>query len=133
MERLVLDTSVWIAIEKQDLELRDAIGADATLILPAIVAGELKYALKARARTPIQMQRTLGFLRQVEAMTEFAPLDQLAVEKYFELLTFCRNEGTPRSLPDLLIAATAIAHGALLKSLDKKAKFEKLPNVRVLA
>ena len=133
MERLVLDTSVWIAIEKQDLELRDAIGADATLILPAIVAGELKYALKARARTPIQMQRTLGFLRQVEAMTEFAPFDQLAVEKYVELLTFCRNEGAPRSLPDLLIAATAIAHGALLKSLDKKAKFEKLPNVRVLA
>jgi predicted nucleic acid-binding protein len=31
-----------------------------------------------------------------------------------------------------MIAATAVAQGALLKSFDNKAKFEELPNVRVL-
>ena len=132
MERLVFDSSVWIAIERQELELKDVIGADMTLILPAIVAAELKYGLKTKARTTSQMQRSLNYLSQIEAVTEFAPFDQLAVEKYVELLAFCRTAGEPRPLPDLMIAATAVAHGALLKSLDNKAKFEELPNVRVL-
>lgn len=132
MERLVLDSSVWIAIERHELDFRDVIGTGMTLILPAMVAAELKHAAKDKARTPMQMQRSLNYLSKVEALTEFAPFDQLAVEKYVELSSFCRSQGKPRSLPDLMIAATAVAQGALLKSFDNKAKFEELPNVRVL-
>jgi tRNA(fMet)-specific endonuclease VapC len=132
VERLVLDSSVWIAIERRKLDFSDVIGMGMTLILPAMVAAELKHAVKDKARTPMQMQRSLNYLSKVEALTEFAPFDQLAVEKYVELSSFCQSQGKPRSLPDLMIAATAVAQGALLKSFDNKAKFEELPNVRVL-
>ena len=40
MERLVLDTSVWIGIERGRLDIGEAVGRNKKLILPAIVAGE---------------------------------------------------------------------------------------------
>ena len=80
-------------------------------------------------------QRSLDFFAFVrrETETEFAAFDEKVVEKYVQLLSFCKREGQPRSIPDLMVAATAIAHGALLKSFDKKAVFENLPNLRVLS
>lgn len=129
MERLVLDTAVWIAIERQQLSISNVLGTHRTLILPAIVAGELRFALKLKARTETQMQRTLDFLALVESLTEFAPLDQRVAYRYAELKHFTSVSGRARGVADLLIAATAVEYRAKLYSTDVKADFGSLPDV----
>ena len=129
MERLVLDSSVWIAIERRKLDFSDVIGTGMTLILPAMVAAELKHVMKIKARTPMQMQRSLNYLSKVEALTEFAPIDQRVADRYAEIKHFSMASGKPRGTADLLLAATAIEYKAKLYSMDKKADFGSLPNL----
>lgn len=131
MERLVLDTSVWIDLELEKLDFSTAIGRDKKLILPAIVAGELKQALFAVSRTEAQAQKTLDFLALVESITDFAPVDERVADRYAELKQYSHANGKVRGVADLLIAATAIEHKAALYSLDKKAEFGSLPNLRL--
>lgn len=129
MERVVLDTSAWIEVERGKLDLAQVIGRDKKLILPAIVAGELKQAILAYSKVEGRMQKALDFYTQVESMTEFAPVDQRVAERYAELKHFSKPGGKPRGIADLLIAATAVELKAKLFSLDKKADFGSLPNV----
>lgn len=132
MEHLVLDSSVWIAIERGVENEIQVLREGFNIILPAMVAAEL---MPDPARIPgtTRHQQSLDFLAFVRREAEFAAFDEKVVEKYVQLKSFCKREGQPRSVPDLMIAATALAHGALLKSFDKKAVFENLPNLRVLS
>lgn len=133
MERVILDSSVWIALERGDIELDDAIPDGYELVLPAMVLAELKIDSLRLQREGRRNQQALDLLSFIQESTEFAPFDEKVVEKYVELLFHCQREGVPRSVQDLMIAATAVAHGALLKSFDSRANFEELPNVRVLS
>ena len=129
MERVVLDTSAWIEVERGKLDLVKVIGRDKKLFLPAIVAGELKQALFASSRSEARIQKALDFYTRVESMTEFAPMDQEVAQRYAELKHFSKLSGKPRGIADLVIAATAVELKAKLFSLDNKADFGSLPNV----
>ena len=131
MERLVLDTSVWIDLEREKLDFTSAIGRDKKLILPAIVAGGLKQALYAASKTEQRRQKALDFLARVESLTDFAPMDQRVADRYAELKQYSQEAGKPRGIADLLVAATAIEHKAALYSMDKRADFGSLPNLRL--
>jgi tRNA(fMet)-specific endonuclease VapC len=133
LERLVLDSSVWIDIERNKLALDDVLGDAYQLILPAVVAAELRYKFANYLTGPQKQQEARNFVELVESVCDFAPFDKDIVEKYVDLRSHCKREGAPRSVQDLMIAATAVAHGALLKSFDSRANFEELPNVRVLS
>lgn len=133
MERLVLDSTIWIDIERNNLALDDVLSDNYQLILPAVVSAELRYKFANYLNGPQKQQEARNFLALVESVCDFAPFDEAVVEKYVDLRSHCKREGVPRSVQDLMIAATAVAHGALLKSSDNKAKFEELPNVRVLS
>lgn len=133
MERLVLDSSVWIAIQRGVEDEIQVLRGQFEIILPAMVAAELMPDPARIQPGTTRHQQSLDFFAFVRRETEFAAFDESVVEKYVQLLSFCKREGQPRSIPDLMIAATAIAHGALLKSFDKKAVFENLPNLRVLS
>ena len=129
MERLVLDTSVWIGIERGRLDIGEAVGRNKKLILPAIVAGELKQALFTSSRTESKMQKSLDFFALVESLTEFAPIDQRVADRYAEIKHFSMASGKPRGTADLLVAATAIEHKAKLYAIDQRADFGSLPNL----
>jgi tRNA(fMet)-specific endonuclease VapC len=133
VERLVLDSSVWIEVEREKITLDQLLTEEFDLVLPAVVSAELRFKLLNASSSPKRRQDALNFLKLVESRCEFAPFDKEAVEKYVELRHHCKRVGQPRSVQDLMIAATALAHGALLKSFDKKAVFENLPNLRVLS
>ena len=60
-----MDTSVWICIERGRLDIGEAVGRNKKLILPAIVAGELKQALFTSSRTESKMQKSLDFFALV--------------------------------------------------------------------
>jgi tRNA(fMet)-specific endonuclease VapC len=133
LERLVLDSTVWIDIERNNLALDDLLSDNYQLILPAVVSAELRYKFANYLKGPQKQQEARNFLALVESVCDFAPFDKDVVERYVDLRSHCKREGAPRSVQDLMIAATAVAYGALLKSSDNKAKFEELPNVRVLS
>ena len=130
MERLVLDTSVWIQIER-GLEVFDELVSDhQQLLLPAIVLAELKVSAQDPKRTVRQNQASLSFVTTVQKIAEFVPVDEAVVSQFALLRTHCRQVGKPRSTADLLVAATALAHDAKLKSFDGKAEFAEQPNLR---
>ena len=132
MEKLVLDSTVWIDIERNNSALDDVLSDNYQLILPAVVSAELRYKFANYLMGPEKQQEARNFLALVESVCEFAPIDTDVVKKYVDLRSYCKREGAPRSVHDLMIAATAVTYGALLKSSDNKAKFEELPNLRVL-
>lgn len=129
MDRVVLDTSSWVEVEKKRLDIRIFSDNKFQIILPAIVIGELKYSAWVENRSNQQLQSSLDFIHWVESSCEFAPVDQAVAARYAELKYFSRQQGRPRTDTDLLIAATAVEYKARLHSADKKADFGSLPNV----
>ena len=132
MESVILDSSVWIAIERNDMEPRQYLSRGYQLLMPAMVWAELKYASIGSQRDLTKRQTAFDFLARVENLTDFVPMDRVVAEHYAELNEFCIGQGKPRAVSDLLIAATARAHNAALISYDKRARFGELPNLRII-
>lgn len=133
MERLVLDTSVWIAIERGLTSFDEVFNKSFQVLLPAMVLSELKSNSLDPSRGEAHRQMSMEFVHVIEQLTEFVPVDKQVVRSYVDLSFYCRSVGKPRGTADLLIAATAVAMDAALITLDKAARFEELPNVRVVA
>lgn len=133
MERLVLDSSIWISLERGHLEFDNIFHRKNQIYLPAIVLAELKSNAQDSKRGLSQRQRAMTFIHEVEQLAEFVPVNHEVINAYVTLKAFCRESGRKRGLADLLIAATAVVLDAALMSLDKKAAFEELPNLRVIS
>jgi predicted nucleic acid-binding protein len=133
MERVVVDSSVWIQIERDPTRFDELIDKRFQLFMPAIVLAELQDDAQASSANEAQRQRALEFVHVLETITEFVAIDKGIIQRYVELLTFCRQSGKPRGLADLLIAATAIQLDAAILSLDNRARFAELPNLRVIS
>lgn len=58
------------------------------------------------------------------------PVDESVVEQFVRLVALLKPEGKNPRVMDTLIAATALAHGAVVVSQDDD--FEDLPGVTVL-
>ncbi|MGA1532735.1 MAG: type II toxin-antitoxin system VapC family toxin, partial [Aquiluna sp.] len=106
MELLVLDSSVWIAIERGVESEIQVLKEGFNILLPAMVAAELMPDPARIQPETNRHQRSLDFFAFVRREAEFAPFDEKVVEKYVQLISFCKREGQPRSIPDLMIAAT---------------------------
>jgi tRNA(fMet)-specific endonuclease VapC len=127
-ERLILDTSILIAAERGSVNLAGAAGGDADAALPAIAVAEYLAGVHLAA-TEQQRQTCQAFLERA--------LDALPVEKYTqrvavrhgELLALARRSGTTRGAHDLIIAATALATGRTILTVDDRARFHELPQV----
>ena len=133
MESVILDSSVWIAIERNDPEARKHLNRGYQLLMPAMVWAELKYASITSQRDELTRQTAFDFLSRVQSFTDFVAVDRGVAEHFAELNAFCVAQGKPRAVSDLLIAATARAHNAALISFDRRARFGELPNLRVMS
>ena len=133
MERVVVDSSVWIEIERNPGKFDQLIDKRFHLLLPAIVLAELQEDAQGSSANEAQRQRAMEFIHVVETISEFVSIDREVVHRYGELRMFCRQNGRPRAFADLLIAATAIQMDAAILSLDKRARFAELPNLRVVS
>ena len=125
-QRVVLDTSVLIAIERgskvEQLEEFD-------FVIPTLVLAEFEYGLR---RVPADAaRRGWQILEAMVAVSEIASFDLKAASKYAELKSSLADIGKPRSQMDLLIASTAASLGLQLVSTDRKAQFESIPGVKL--
>jgi len=125
--RLILDTSLIIAADRQQLRLNSVIGDDD----PAISAFTAMELLAGVDRAS-PMQRDVIALN-AEAWLAVLPIVNYTIKvarAHAYLMTHTKREGLPRGSADLVIAATASATGRTLLTADAKADFAKLPGVR---
>lgn len=128
MARLILDSSVLIAVERSGRLLNRLIADEDDVAIAAITAAELLVGLRLadEARRP-------GRAAFVESVLETVPVevyDLPVARAHADLLAHARQQGRSRGAHDLIIAATALARGRVVVSTDTAA-FADLPGVTV--
>ena len=127
MSRLLLDTSVLVAVERGG-GLGATLPPDADVAIAAVTLAELAVGVElasvrhrpARAAFVADVRRTLPALAY----------DERVATAHARLLAATRRAGRPRGAHDLLIAATAAAWDRTVVTRDAGA-FEDLPGVSV--
>jgi tRNA(fMet)-specific endonuclease VapC len=125
--RVILDTGVLIAIERGDLDVDAALGADDACIA-TITAMELLVGVERAddARKPARAAH-------VEALLASLPIETYDLDVarvHARLAVEAMSKGRPRSAYDMMIAATAAATNRVLLTTDAKAGFDQLTGVR---
>lgn len=130
MAGVVLDTSVWIEMERTE-SLHPFISADDELFMSAPALAELKLGVVATNRTPEARTLSELALQVFLSNSTFLPIDEKTAAIFAQLKESSNSSGRPRGINDLWIAASAIQHQAELVSLDRAAMFQGLPGLTV--
>lgn len=126
VERGVLDTSVVIAHDVEPLP--------GVLAISAVTLAELHFGVLVAKTGPIRAER-LRRLSVLQRRFDALPVDEVVAESYGRLAAAVVDAGRQprrRRSMDLLIAATAYAHGAVLytRNPDDFGGLEGLVDVR---
>ena len=130
MGRVVLDTSILIALEKQDLSLKELFNKDLNVYLPEVAVGE--YLVGTELSTnPKFKEKRLAFLRTIEDFSELVVFNREHAQNFAKLVAQAKLLGRPRGSLDLAIAASAVTLDAVLYTRDSKEKFDQLIGLTV--
>lgn len=130
MGRVVLDTSILIALEKQHLSLKDLFNKDLNVYLPEVAVGE--YLVGTELSTnPKFKEKRLAFLRTIEDFSELVVFNREHAQNFAKLVAQAKLLGRPRGSLDLAIAASAVTLDAVLYTRDSKGKFDQLIGLTV--
>jgi predicted nucleic acid-binding protein len=125
MSKVLLDTSVFIAGVDGELDLASLPGEST---ISAVTLCELHHGILV-ASDAERPNRLLG-LDIARSTFDALPVDDRVAPKYGELVATARREGRGRPpVADALIAATALAYGLPLLTLDKG--FESFQGIEV--
>lgn len=128
MERLILDTTVLISVERARHALEDVIRDDDDAAIAAVTVAELLVGVElATAR------RRAGRESLVRELLEGLTIEDYTAEtarSHASLLVATRRQGRPRGAHDLIIAATALTTGRAVVTTDTRG-FADLPGVEV--
>lgn len=124
---ILLDTNVVVAHLKGDARVTARLADQIQdVAVPALVVAELDYGAKASARVSENLARLNTFLTSVEIV----PFDDAAARQYGTLRARLKAIGKPTGEIDALIAAVALAHGAVLVTHNVR-DFENVEGLRV--
>jgi len=127
MERLIVDTGVLVAIERDREIPAQVLPDDADIAISAVTAAELLVGVELA-----DQQRRAGRQATVNAILsnfDVIPFDVEVARHHAALLAHARRSGRPRGAHDLQIAATARATGRVLITTEVRA-FDDLPAVQ---
>jgi tRNA(fMet)-specific endonuclease VapC len=112
--RFLLDTSVVVALLRNDEHVRAKLAVADEVLLPSIAAGELLYgaALSANAVA------NAVIVESVISSTVMLPCDLETARHYAAIKKALRDKGKPIPENDIWIAAIAIQHGLALATRD---------------
>lgn len=108
----LIDTSIFVELERRSLHL-SALGSiipGETLALAAITASELLTGIY-RADSPERRQRREVFVEAILGAVPVLPFDLRVARMHAKIWADLTAAGQPIGANDLLIAATALAHG----------------------
>lgn len=126
---ILIDTSVFVAVERGRLQLAELIRPEARYALSVVTAAELLHGVH-RASGAIAAQRS-AFVEGLLAGFGMMPIDLIVGRAHATASAELARRGTPVDANDLWIAATAIAHGLEVLALD--GDFGRIPGVRQVA
>ena len=109
----LLDTSIVIAPDPTVVSSLPASAAISVITLGELRAGVLL------ARHPTVATARRARLTAVQAVFAPLPVDEPVAERYGDVLAVARSERRTAKATDLLIIATAAAHGRTLHTLDE--------------
>jgi tRNA(fMet)-specific endonuclease VapC len=128
--RLIVDTGVLVATERERSPLAKIISPDDDLVVAAITVAELRTGVEL-ASEGHRAARVEFLLRVLETMP-VEPYDLATAEAHGRLLAFAHRTGTRRGAHDLIIAATAVATRRIILTTDRNARYSELPGVECL-
>ncbi len=116
--KYVFDTNILVAALNGEARvvrrLNDLLSTDEP-VLAAVAYAELRFGALTSQRVSDNLAR---IERMLPAFT-FAVVDQAVAERFSSAKASLRRRGVTKSDADLLIAATALAHGAVLVTHDQ--------------
>ncbi len=128
MALILVDTSVLIESQRAGVDLERFIDDDDAPAIAAITLAELQVGVGLA--TGRKRERRQLLFDEVVALFPVVDYDSSVAAVHARLLVETRRAGRPRSSHDLIIAASAVASGRLLLSLDARG-FEGLDGVQV--
>lgn len=128
----MLDSSVLIAAERGGIRLEPFLNSlgDAPVGIAAITASELLHGCH-RAADPGIRARRFAFVDALLARVPVLPFGLAEARRHAELWAHLTREGTMIGAHDLLIGATALAHGHSLATLNTK-EFGRVAGLRLI-
>jgi len=127
MSQLMIDTSAYAAFKLGHPEAKLALREAASIVMPAVVLGELWAGFEAGSQRERNRRELEAFLRTPRV--SFAPVAEETAERYALIYAFLRANGRPIPTNDLWIAASAMEHGATLLTADMH--FLRVPQIMV--
>jgi tRNA(fMet)-specific endonuclease VapC len=129
---VMLDSSVLIAAERGGIRLEPFLNSlgDAPVGIAAVTASELLHGCH-RAADPGIRARRLAFVDALLARVPVLPFGLAEARRHAELWAHLAREGAMIGAHDLLIGATALAHGHSLATLNTK-EFGRVAGLRLI-
>jgi|SRR5579872_3276706 len=128
----LVDSSLVIAAERGAFDIEAFVRRDSreALALSAVGAAELFHGLH-RARNTAQRVRREAFLNVILEMMPVLPFDLPEARVFADLWARLLRAGSQVGERDLMIAATALARGYRVATLDTRS-FPRVPGLEVL-
>jgi tRNA(fMet)-specific endonuclease VapC len=126
--RFVLDTSAYSAFNRGDQRLLPWFRAEHHIVLPMIVAGELRAGFAAGGRRQ-QNEDLLQRFMDSPNVSLLGLTDQ-TTHCFAQIFAALRAAGTPIGVNDMWIAAMAIEHDVAILTLD--ADFGRVPDLATI-
>jgi tRNA(fMet)-specific endonuclease VapC len=124
---ILLDTNVVVAFLNGDKSVLRRIQAEIDKVaLSTLVVAELDYGAKVSQRAKENLEKLYQFLNIVQVV----PFDVECAKVFGTVKSKLRSLGKPTGEVDALIAATAMAHEAILVTSNKK-HFENIEGLRI--
>ena len=128
--RLILDTGVLIATERQRRETSAALLPDDDVVIAAITVAELRTGIELASAE--HRARRAEFLLRVLETLPVESYDVTTAEAHGRLLAHVSRDGRKRGAHDLIIAATAVATKRIVLTTDRAAHYGDLPGVECI-
>ena len=126
----LLDTSVYCQPLKPrplpTVERRWTAMGDSAVVVSVICEAELRYGLELNPSAKLLAL----YESSIKGRFRILPVDSLVAGVFGELKAACRRRGLPLGDFDLLIAATARAHGLILATLNAR-PFQRIEGLEV--
>ncbi len=129
---VILDTSVLIAAERRMLSMSRLLDDPAVdgVGIAAITVSELLQGSLRTARADLRMRRA-AFVDAIASQIPVLPFGTVEARRHADLWAHLLGQGAMIGLHDLLIAATALANGHAVATLDTK-DFQRIPGLRLV-
>jgi tRNA(fMet)-specific endonuclease VapC len=127
---LLIDSSVIIAGERGDTALGRLTSDAASVAISAVTVAELWKGVE-RADSSARRSRRAALCERVLKQVDVLDLDTDAALVLARLWADLERVGTPLAAFDLVIAATALAHGRALATFDRD--FAVVPDLELIA